>query len=92
MSIANLSISLVKLLLSFLQVENIRRKHNYLPLIMEVLKILAKRGELVNLVEKVREAIACSVISFHMLSLSLQAKKKKADDRAAKEKTKKAVS
>lgn len=38
----------------FLQLENVRRKHNYLPLIMEVLKILAKRGELVGLVEKVR--------------------------------------
>ena len=35
------------------QLENIRRKHNYLPLIMEVLKILAKRGELVTLCEQV---------------------------------------
>ena len=35
------------------QLENIRRKHNYLPLIMEVLKILAKRGELVTLYEQV---------------------------------------
>ena len=38
---------------SFLQVENIRRKHNYLPLIMELLKVLAKQGNLVPLVEKV---------------------------------------
>ncbi len=36
-----------------MQLENIRRKHNYLPLIMEVLKILAKKGELVKLVEQV---------------------------------------
>ena len=37
------------------QLENIRRKHNYLPLIMEVLKILAKRGELVTLCEQVSD-------------------------------------
>ena len=37
----------------FMQVENIRRKHNYLPLIMELLKVLAKQGNLVPLVEKV---------------------------------------
>ncbi|XP_064396173.1 ubiquitin carboxyl-terminal hydrolase isozyme L5-like [Halichondria panicea] len=36
------------------QLENIRRKHNYLPLIMEVLKILAKRGELVKLCEQAK--------------------------------------
>ena len=36
-----------------LQLENIRRKHNYLPLIVEVLKVLAKRGELVKLCEQV---------------------------------------
>ena len=36
------------------QLENIRRKHNYLPLIMELLKILARRGQLVPLVEQVR--------------------------------------
>lgn len=34
------------------RVENIRRKHNYLPLIMEVLKALAETGELSKLVEK----------------------------------------
>lgn len=40
-------------MLTFVQVENIRRKHNYLPLIMELLKVLAKQGKLVPLVEKV---------------------------------------
>lgn len=35
------------------KVENIRRKHNYLPLIMELLKILANNGQLVSMVEKV---------------------------------------
>ena len=47
------------LLVFFLQLENIRRKHNYLPLIMEVLKILAKRGELVKLCEQVSGTVAC---------------------------------
>lgn len=37
----------------WLQLENIRRRHNYLPLIMGVLKILAKRGQLVPLCEEV---------------------------------------
>ncbi len=41
------------IIILFFQLENIRRKHNYLPLIMEVLKILAKKGELVKLVEQV---------------------------------------
>lgn len=35
--------------------ENIRRRHNYLPLIMGMLKILAKRGQLVPLCEEVRK-------------------------------------
>lgn len=37
------------------QVENIRRKHNYLPLIMEILKILAKEGKLMILYEQAKE-------------------------------------
>ncbi|XP_058945439.2 ubiquitin carboxyl-terminal hydrolase isozyme L5 [Pocillopora verrucosa] len=39
------------------KVENIRRKHNYLPLIMELLKVLAKQGNLVPLVEKAKEEV-----------------------------------
>jgi ubiquitin carboxyl-terminal hydrolase L5 len=35
--------------------ENIRRKHNYLPLIMEILKSLAQEGKLTDLVAKAKE-------------------------------------
>lgn len=35
--------------------ENIRRKHNYLPLIMELLKVLSKEGKLVPLYQKAKE-------------------------------------
>ena len=37
----------------FVKVENVRRKHNYLPLIVEILKVLGQEGKLVGLVEKV---------------------------------------
>lgn len=37
------------------QVENVRRKHNYLPLIVEMLKVLAKEGQLLPLYEKAKE-------------------------------------
>ena len=37
------------------QIENVRRKHNYLPLIMELLKVLAKEGKLVSLYQKAKE-------------------------------------
>ena len=34
-----------------------RRKHNYLPLIVEILKVLGQEGKLVALVEKVSRPI-----------------------------------
>lgn len=37
------------------KLENIRRRHNYLPIIMEVLKTLASQGKLVELVNKAKE-------------------------------------
>ncbi|XP_022110846.1 ubiquitin carboxyl-terminal hydrolase isozyme L5-like [Acanthaster planci] len=40
------------------KVENIRRKHNYLPMIMELLKVLASKGELLPLVQKAQEKAA----------------------------------
>lgn len=37
------------------KIENIRRKHNYLPLIIELLKVLAKEGKLIPLYQKAKE-------------------------------------
>lgn len=37
------------------KIENVRRKHNYLPLIMELLKVLAKEGKLIPLYQKAKE-------------------------------------
>jgi len=37
------------------KMENIRRRHNYLPIIMELLKQLAQRGELRSVYEKAKE-------------------------------------
>lgn len=36
------------------KIENARRKHNYLPLIVEILKLLAKDGKLVPLYERAK--------------------------------------
>jgi len=37
------------------KIENIRRRHNYLPLIMELLRSLANRGELLPIYQKAKE-------------------------------------
>jgi len=54
--------------------ENIRRRHNYLPLIMELLTSLASRGELVPIYEKAKEKC---------LELEKKKKEKKASAAAA---------
>ena len=45
--------NLIIMITFLVQVENVRRKHNYLPLIVEILKVLGQEGKLVALVEKV---------------------------------------
>lgn len=42
------------------RIENIRRKHNYLPLIMEVLSCLAESGQLTKLAEKEKKKKAAT--------------------------------
>lgn len=37
------------------KMENIRRRHNYLPIIMEMLKLLAQRGQLNDVYDKAKE-------------------------------------
>merc|ERR1712079_372606 len=52
------------------KLENVRRRHNYLPLIMELLRSLAKRGELLPIYNKAKEK-------------TMQIEKKKKDKKAA---------
>lgn len=47
------SFSLIELI-SFFQIENLRRRHNWLPFIVELMKAYATQGSLTNAVDKVR--------------------------------------
>jgi len=40
------------------RIENIRRRHNYLPFIVELLKILAEQGKLIDVTERAKAKVA----------------------------------
>ena len=48
-------ISILQLFLSYIQAENVRRRHNYIPFIMQLFKISAQKGHLPKLVKKAKE-------------------------------------
>jgi len=65
------------------KIENIRRKHNYVPFIFNLLKILGEQGKLPELVEKSQKATAARAAAREAAK-----KKEKADKEKAKETSK----
>jgi len=45
------------------RLENIRRKHNYLPLIVEMIRILAGDGKLLPLIEAAKQKASDNAVS-----------------------------
>lgn len=51
--------------------ENIRRRHNYIPFIVELLKVLAKEGRLVALVQEVFLYLVHCLFMFYLSFCSM---------------------